>query len=199
MGASIVITRKDKSAKELREEAGRTKDARIARRLLAIALVLEGADRASAARASGMDRQTLRDWVHRYNAEGVAGLADRKAPGAAPQLTAGQKREVAALVEAGPDPQADGVVRWRRIDLKKKIEALFGVKMHERTVGKLLAELGYVRLSARPQHPMSDPEAQEDFKKASPQQSAGLYRRRRRASRSKSGSRMKPEWASRAR
>ena len=199
MSASIAVTRKDKSAKELREEAGRTKDARMARRLLAIALVLEGADRESAARVCGMDRQTLRDWIHRYNGEGVAGLSNRKAPGAAPRLTAGQKREVAALVEAGPDPETDGVVRWRRIDLKKKIEALFGVKMHERTVGKLLAELGYVRLSARPQHPKSDLEAQEDFKKASPRRSARTYRRRRGASRSKSGSRTRLASASRER
>ena len=75
--------------------------------------------------------------------------------------------ELASWVEAGPDPEADGVVRWRCIDLKRRIEAVFGVELHERTVGKLLAALGYRRLSVRPQHPKADPEAQAAFKKTS--------------------------------
>ena len=196
---SVAITRLSMSATELRREAARLKDARAARRLLAIALVLEGSDRTHAAEACGMDRQTLRDWVHRYNAEGVEGLCNRKSAGPTPRLGPEQKAKLAELVEAGPDPDKDGVVRWRRIDLKRKIEDLFGVTMHERTVGKLLAGLGYVRLSTRPQHPESDPEAQEDFKKVSPKRSRGAYRRAPRASRSRSGSRTKPALASKAR
>ena len=196
---SVAITRLSMSATELRREAARLKDARAARRLLAIALVLEGSDRTHAAEACGMDRQTLRDWVHRYNAEGVEGLCNRKSAGPTPRLGPEQKAKLAELVEAGPDPDKDGVVRWRGIDLKRKIEDLFGVTMHERTVGKLLAGLGYVRLSTRPQHPESDPEAQEDFKKVSPKRSRGAYRRAPRASRSRSGSRTKPASASKAR
>ena len=68
----------------------------------------------------------------------------------------------------GPDAAVDGVVRWRRIYLKRQIEARFGVTMHERTVGKQLAALGFRRLSVRPRQPKSDPEAQETFKKTSP-------------------------------
>ena len=91
----------------------------------------------------------------------------------------------------GPDPEADGVVRWRRIDLKRWIEAQFGVVMHERTVGKQLAALGYRRLSARPQHPKADPAAQQAFKKNSPKRSPRPSPRRRAASLSRSGSRTK--------
>jgi hypothetical protein len=69
------------------------------------------------------------------------------------------------MVREGPDLEADGVVRWRCIDLKRKIEDRFGVVMHERTVGKQLAALGFRRLSVRPQHPRSDPLAQEALKK----------------------------------
>jgi transposase len=72
------------------------------------------------------------------------------------------------MVREGPDPAADGVVRWRRVDLQRRIEERFGVTMHERTVGKQLAALGFRRLSVRPQHPKSDPETQETFKKTSP-------------------------------
>src|SRR6187549_338277 len=65
---TIAITRHEPGAGDLRREAARCRDARAARRMLALALVLEGSSREDAARAAGMDRQTLRDWVHRYNA-----------------------------------------------------------------------------------------------------------------------------------
>ena len=165
---AVAITRTDLSARELRAAAAKEKDAKAARRMLALAMVLEGMDRKTAAENCGMDRQTLRDWVHRYNAEGLAGLSNRRAPGPKPRLSAAQKAELAQMVREGPDPAVDGVVRWRRIDLKRQIEARFAVKMHERTVGKQLAALGFRRLSVRPQHPKSDPEAQETFKKTSP-------------------------------
>jgi transposase len=198
MAHGLKITRTDASAKKLRAIASRTEDGDVARRLLAIALAIEGMDRASAARICGMDRQTLRDWVHRYNAEGVAGLSNRLAPGAARRLDAEQMRAFAALVEHGPDIETDGVVRWRCVDLVRKIKEKFGVDYHERSVGKLLAAIGYVRISVRPQHPKSDPEVQEVFKKLSQRRSASNSPRRRAASRLRSGSRTRPEWVSRA-
>ena len=166
--AGIAITRKDLTAGELRMAAGRTKDARSARRMLAIALVLEGVDRATAAKSCGMDRQTLRDWVHRYNTEGLAGLVNRTVPHRPRRLSPEQLAALAAWVEAGPDRVRDGVVRWRRKDLQHRIATEFGVTLHERSVGKQLAALGFRRLSVRPQHPKSDPVAQAAFKKTSP-------------------------------
>lgn len=149
---SVAITRLNMSAAELQRETPRLKYAKAARRLLAIALVLEGSDRTHAAATCGMDLQARRSWVHRYNAEGLAGLCNRKSAGRMPLLGPEEKVKIAARVEAGPDPDGDGVVRWPRIDLKKKTEDLFGVTMHARTVGKPLAGLAYVRLSAQPQH-----------------------------------------------
>ncbi|WP_043344038.1 helix-turn-helix domain-containing protein, partial [Belnapia moabensis] len=75
---AVVITRQDLSADALRQAAARSRDANAARRMLALALVLEGQSRTDAAATCGMDRQTLRDWVHRYNAEGLAGLVNRR-------------------------------------------------------------------------------------------------------------------------
>ena len=189
MGAAVAITRLDLTASELRKAAQREKDSTAARRMLALALVLEGANRRRAAESYGMDRQTLRDWVHRYNTEGLAGLRSRKPPGPFPKLTAPQEAELAALVEAGPDPAQHGVVRWRRIDLRDGIERRFGVTLHESSVGKVLAKLGYRRLSVRPRHPQADQAAQAAFKKTLPRP---LQRRSPvtpKARRSKSGSR----------
>lgn len=198
MAHGLKITRTDASAADLRAIAARTEDGDVARRLLAIALAMEGMDRASAARICGMDRQTLRDWVVRYNAEGIAGLSNRLAAGAARRLDAEQMRAFVALVEQGPDIETDGVVRWRCVDLARKIKERFGVDYHERSVGKLLAAIGYVRISVRPQHPNSDPEVQEVFKKVSQRLFASSSPRRRAASRLRSGSKTRPEWASRA-
>jgi transposase len=160
---ALAITRQDLSATELRREAARSRDADAARRMLAIALVLEGHSREEAAKSCGMDRQTLRDWVHRYNAEGTAGLMNRRAPGPAPRLSSEQEALVAHWVEEGPELERDGVVRWRCRDLQERIRSEFRVSLHERTVGKLLTRLRFRRLSVRPQHPQSDPAAQAAF------------------------------------
>jgi len=115
MSAAIGV-RDDYSAEALRLLAGRVKDANQARRLLAIAAVYDGMDREEAASIGGMDRQTLRDWVLRFNELGPAGLINIKPPGRRPRLSEEQKEELCRLVEAGPDPQSDGVVRWRCVD-----------------------------------------------------------------------------------
>jgi transposase len=90
------------------------KDADQVRRLLALAAVYDGQSREEAARIGGMDRQTLRDWVHRFNEEGADGLINAKSPGRPPKLSKEQMEELRRLVEAGPDPEKDGVARWRR-------------------------------------------------------------------------------------
>ena len=106
--------------------------------------------------------------MHRYNAEGLAGLVNRTVPPRPRRLAPDQMAELAAWVEAGPDPVRDDVVRWRRRDLQRRIATAFGVDLHERSVGKQLAALGFRRLSVRPQHPKSDPQAQAAFKRTSP-------------------------------
>ena len=167
MGKPIEISREDSSAADLRALASSTRDGRVVRRLLALALVLEGQSRAEAARLNGMDRQTLRDWVHRYNDEGVAGLHPRAVPGRPGTLTAEQLQEVRSMVLEGPNPEIDGVIRWRCTDLRDAITARWSVTLHVRSVGRLLHRLEMTRLQPRPFHPKKDAAAQDDFKKNS--------------------------------
>lgn len=164
---ALAITRNEFTADELRAAARRCKDLRQARRLLAIALVLEGSCRQDAARAAGMDRQTLRDWVHRYNADGIDGLLDKSRSGRPPRLKEAQLRKLDALVEKGPDVAVQKVVRWRCVDLKEVIKDRFDVEISERHVGRILKDRGYARISVRPRHPKADEVAQSTFKKTS--------------------------------
>ena len=166
--ASPLSLRVDYSASELRRLAATTKNANQSRRLLSLAAVMDGMNRAEAARIGGMDRQTLRDWVHRFNAQGPDGLLDSWSKGPEPRLSAEQRAEIADLVEAGPDRAVHGVVRWRRIDLQRVILERFGIAYHERTVGKLLKTLGFSHVSARPRHPAQDQRTIEAFKKTGP-------------------------------
>ena len=110
-----------------------------------------------------MERQTLRDWVHRYNADGLSGLADRHGGGIAPRLSAEQEAEIADWIRTGPDVEVDGVVRWRCVDIQTRIARRFGVALHERSVGKLLHRLRFARVSTRPRHPKADTTAQASF------------------------------------
>ena len=127
---------------DLRREASRCSDGAVVRRLLAIALVLEGLPRTEAAEAC---RQTLRDWVHHYNEEGIDGLSNRRSTGRPAQLTPAQLAAFKALVEQGPDPASDGVVRRRCSDLQAPLQSDFAMQYHERSVGKLLAKLAFRR------------------------------------------------------
>jgi transposase len=192
---AIEITRQDLSISQLRAAAARAADAKKARRILAIAMVLDGHSRLLAAQACGMDRQTLRDWVIRYNAAGLAGLADRPRPGRQPRLTETQLSEVAKRVEDGPDRKTDGVVRWRCADLADRIAAKFNVHLHERSIGKLLKKLNFSSMPVRPLHPESNLEAQAAFKKTSPGWRVTQSRGSLPAGRSKSGFRMNPPFA----
>ena len=119
---AVAITRLDVTAADLREAAARAQDAKAARRMLAIALVLEGWSREAAAEACAMDRQTLRDWVHRYNELGLDGLHDRpRRHGPQPRLSIEQLGEIEEWVEQGPDFERDGVVRWRCVGLSDRV------------------------------------------------------------------------------
>src|SRR3712207_692675 len=157
--AAVAITRTELSAADLRREAARTRDAKASRRMLAIALVLDGRPRGEAAAQCGMDRQTLRDWAHRYNAEGIAGLFDRPSrPGPKPCLSPAQEAEVERWVEAGPDPaEHGGFGRWRRPHLRGPLGRGLGARAPQRTGGEMARRGGFRRLCRGPPPPRRRP------------------------------------------
>lgn len=158
--------RRDRTPAMLRKLAKTEEDARVARRLLAIANALDGMDRKAAAQAAGMDRQALRDWVIRYNAQGIDGLRDRWGSGRQPRLEPDELAQLYAVVMAGPDPERDGICAFTREDLVRICEQRFGKTMHRATMGRQLRKIGLSRQKARPSHPQKDPASQEAFKKS---------------------------------
>ena len=167
MGTAISV-RADYSSQDLRRLAARVRDAGQARRLLAIAAVLDGASREEAVKIGGMDRQTLRDWVIRFNDQGADCLINKASPGAPGKLTAEHRAFLARLVEEGPIPAVHGVVRWRACDLIMRLYEEFGLSVSDDTIYRALKDLGFSHVSARPRAYKQDPEAMEAFKKTFP-------------------------------
>lgn len=166
---SIPISlRQDFDAAGLRRLARHSTDASQARRLLALAMIYAGGSRTEAAAAGGVGLQVVRDWVVRFNADGPAGLLDKKAPGQPALLGDKHRRALAELIEAGPIPAIHGVVRWRLIDLAQWIWDEFRITVSETTLGRVLRKMGYRKLSARPRHHAQNPDAAAVFKKTSP-------------------------------
>ena len=189
-----LMIREDLPPGELRRLAKAERDLRVARRLLAIAAALEGLSREAAARVAGMDRQTLRDWVIRYNRGGPAGLSDDWGDGRPCRLTEGQQATLKAIVLQGPDPETDGVSAWRLIGLCQIVEERFGVFYSEGGMGKLMRSLDLSWQTPRPRHAETDRAARERFKKGASREPSRRSRpTTRRPSGSRSGSRTRPE------
>ncbi len=163
---TALIIRRDRTPAVLRKLAKAEANSRVARRLLAVANALSGMSRKEAAEAAGMDRQTLRDWVIRYNEHGLDGLCDCWGAGRPPRLGPEEQAELIRIVLAGPDPEADGVSAFTREDLVRICETRFGKGFHPASMGRFLKRLGFSRQKARPSHPQKDPAQAEAFKKS---------------------------------
>ena len=118
----MLTIRDDLTAEELRRLARRERDARVGRRMLAIANALDGMSRAMAAKLAGMDRQTLRDWVIRYNERGVLGLGDRWGGGRPTAVNDGQLAVVKAAILQAASRAGDAKPALRIVDVAALIE-----------------------------------------------------------------------------
>lgn len=162
-----ISLRTDYDANRVRTAARKAKDGPQARRLLALAAIYDGVSRTEAARIGGVTVQIVRDWVVRFNAEGPAGLVNRKPPGQPSRLTDADRAAVAEVIESGPIPAVHGVVRWRVIDLCAWFWSERRVKVAKQTLSRELRRMGYRKLSARPHHHAQAEGAIEHFKKRS--------------------------------
>jgi transposase len=182
MSAAIPL-RDDFDGPGLRGLAKGSRDPVQLRRLLALAEIYDGGSRGDAARLGGVDLQTVRDWVLRFNAGGPEVLIDPKTAGRKPKLNEGQRQALVRVVESGPIPAVHGVVRWRLKDLVEWVWDEFHIRTSVQSLSRELRALGYRKLSARPRHHAQDGEAMAAFKKTFPPSWKRLPGRRPRAKR----------------
>ena len=163
----MLSIRDDLTSEQLRRLARRERDPRVGRRLLAIANALDGMSRAMAAKLSGMDRQTLRDWVIRYNEHGVAGLGDRWGAGRPTAVSEGQLAAVKAAILAAACRSGDAKPAFRIVDVAALIEERTVVRYSVSGAHRLMKTMVLSYQKTRPSHPKADPAARARFKKLS--------------------------------
>jgi transposase len=159
--------RSDLSSLELRRLARSEFDARISRRMLAIANALDGMTQAEAAKLAGMVQQTLRDWVIRYNEAGIEGLTDRWGAGRPSGVSAGDLAVLKYKILEAACRSGDAASPLRIVDVADLIEARTGVRYSISGAHRLMQTLDLSYQKTRPSHPKADPAARALFKKPS--------------------------------
>lgn len=159
-----------RSLDELKRQARAEKDVRVAKRIQMVVLAIEGYTAPAIAQSVGYSRRVCQQWVARYNASGPEGLQDKTGRGRPPLLTPEEQERFRKRLDAGPTEE-DRVCTFRGVDAQRILEEEFGKVRSLDAVYYLLHQLGYSSLVPRPQHRQADPEAQETFKKSSPNKS----------------------------
>jgi transposase len=193
MGAPGLAIREDVATPtELRRLAKKEPRRRTAQRMLALANALDGMNRAEAARAAGIERQSLRDAVVRFNAEGLAGLIDQPCGGRPAMLSEGEQAALVAYVLRGPDPAKGEPSSWTLPDLCRFIEDRFDKRMCPQSMSRVVRRLGLSRQKARPVHPERDAKAAEAFAKGGSPAPSRPWPKLIPTNASPSGAKMKP-------
>lgn len=119
-------------------------------RTRAVHQILQGEARpAEVAAALGLHRATVYGWLERYRDGGDAALRARPVPGRPRKLTAGQLRQLAALIRLDPRDLGFEDALWTRAMVAELIWGEFGVRLSLPTTGRVLRKLGFT-----PQRPL---------------------------------------------
>ena len=169
--------RLDYDAARVRMVARESQNANQVRRLLALAAIYDGRQRAEAAGIGGVTLQIVRDWVLRFNADGPDGLIDRKAPGQPSRLNGGASGGAGRGDRERADP---GGARRGALADRRSVPVVVGASsrsaISKQTLGRELRAMGYRKLSARPRHHAQAEGAIERFKKLSPRRLDAIAR-----------------------
>jgi len=149
---------------QLAKIAKKEPNARVRQRLLAVRLVVMANTVPQAAKAVGLKQRQTRNWVHRFNAEGLNGLRDRPRPGQPVKLPRQKEQAFRERIEKGTGPK-DPTGNLRVKDIQMILREEFGTDYCLGGTYFLLHRLGFSSLVPRPRHPQADPQAQAEFKK----------------------------------
>jgi transposase len=146
--------------RDLARVARKEPEARVRQRILVIRLLVMGQTVPQAAPVVGLKERQVRNWVHRFQAEGLEGLRDRPRPGQPKYLPTDKEESFKARIRRPPRGRI-----LRGPDVQRLLREEFGAAYTLGGVYFLLHRLGFSSLSPRPLHPQTDPDAQDAFKK----------------------------------
>lgn len=149
---------------DLAKIAKREPNPRVRQRLLAIRLVVMANTVPQAAKAVGLKERQTRNWIHRFNAEGVNGLRDRPRPGQPVKLTRQKESVFRERIVKGASPK-DPTRNLRVKDIQRILREEFDADYCLGGTYFLLHRLGFSSLVPRPRHPQADQQTQDQFKK----------------------------------
>jgi transposase len=149
---------------DLAKIAKKEPNPRVRQRLLAVRLVVMGNTVPQAAKAIGLKQRQSRNWIHRFNDEGVNGLRDRPRSGQPVKLHRQEEQAFRERIEKGAT-QEDPTRNLRVKDIQRILREEFGADYCLGGTYFLLHRLGFSSLVPRPHHPKADQQAQTKFKK----------------------------------
>jgi len=144
------------SPDHLAKIANKEPNPRVRQRLLAVRLVVMGNTVPQAAKAVGLKQRQTRNWIHRFNSEGVNGLRDRPRPGQPVKLSRQKEQEFRERVEKGAI-QKDRTCNLRVKDIQRILREEFCADYCLGGTYFLLHRLGFSSLAPRPRNPQADP------------------------------------------
>jgi len=147
---------------QLANNAKKEPNPRVRERLLAVRLVVMGNTVLQAAKAVGLKERQSRNWIHRFNAEGLNGLRDRPRPGQPAKLSRQKEPEFRERIEKGANPK-DPTRNLRIKDIQRILREEFDADYCLWGTYFLLHRLGFSSLVPRPRHPKADQQAQNRF------------------------------------
>jgi len=161
------ITDRENAIFILQDEIRRSYEARYDHRLHAILLVAQGMSSRQAAQLLGDSPRTVAYWVQRFEAEGLAGLADADRPGRPPKLDQDQVYQIEQALRKSPLEVGLSVNLWDGKALSAYIKQEFRIQLGVRQCQRLFRQLGFRIRKPRSLIAQSDPSKKEEFKKNS--------------------------------
>ena len=158
----------DQERQKLSEErfielAKREGHARTRLRLIALEHLKEGKSCLEVAVMLKVSRISVRHWLNRFLREGIEGVKEKKRSGRKQVLPKQKEEEFRLEVEKLQEGRNGGRIRVK--DIQVMLKEVFCCDYEIKSVYDLLNRLGMSWITARSQHPQSDPQQQEDFKK----------------------------------
>ncbi|MBA4380851.1 MAG: hypothetical protein C0393_09315 [Anaerolinea sp.] len=127
----------------LRKEAEQDGAYRVARRLHAVALNADGQTSGEVARLLASPRSKVSEWLANYQRHGVAGLLEGHRSGRPAGLTAGQRQDLADIVESGPVAYGFDCGVWTSPRIARVVQEEWGIEYHPGHIRRLLHQMGF--------------------------------------------------------